>query len=160
MDQQHTVVSYHGSKQHTMRLIKAFRKSLRAVKESRHLNVFTASHPEQRLVPKISAAKTRISEGPTLTFSHEPQSSQLYQGTAKSPIDGCLIAVKDNICTSDLPTTCASNMLRGYVSPYEATVVKRLQDAGAVVMGKTNMDEFGMGFAGPTIPPLNSKEGD
>ena len=55
------------------------------------------------------------------------------------------IGIKDNICTHDLPTTCASRILEGYVSPYEATTVKRLREAGAVVLGKTNIDEFAMG---------------
>lgn len=71
----------------------------------------------------------------------------LIAACAKSPIDGRLIAIKDNICTTDHPTTCASAILRGFQSPYPATVVEKLTAAGAVIAGKTNMDEFGMGFA-------------
>src|SRR5688572_17365737 len=52
---------------------------------------------------------------------------------------------KDNMATLKLPTTAASKILEGFVSPYEATIVKKLREAGAVLMGKTNMDEFAMG---------------
>ncbi len=55
------------------------------------------------------------------------------------------IAIKDNICTLDQQTTCASAMLQGYQSPFAATVVEKLETAGAVIIGKTNLDEFGMG---------------
>jgi len=61
------------------------------------------------------------------------------------PLAGVPVAVKDNLATLDLPTTCASRILDGYVSPFEATAVRRLRAAGAVVVGKTNMDEFAMG---------------
>ena len=64
---------------------------------------------------------------------------------ATGPLAGVPIAVKDNICTADLPTTCGSRMLGGYRSPYAATAVRRIVDAGARVLGKTNMDEFAMG---------------
>jgi aspartyl-tRNA(Asn)/glutamyl-tRNA(Gln) amidotransferase subunit A len=73
---------------------------------------------------------------------------------------GVPVAVKDNIATLQLPTTCASRILTGYVSPYEATVVTRLRGAGAVVVAKTNMDEFAMGSSneysayGPVRNPL------
>ncbi|KAJ5261458.1 Glutamyl-tRNA(Gln) amidotransferase subunit A [Penicillium angulare] len=67
------------------------------------------------------------------------------QGSSKSPVDGRLIAIKDNICTRDLPTTCASGILDKFNSPFNATVVGQLEDAGAIVAGKTNLDEFGMG---------------
>lgn len=66
-------------------------------------------------------------------------------GNPKSALDGRLIAVKDNICTRELPTTCASGILDKYTSPFNATVVEALENAGAVVAGKTNLDEFGMG---------------
>ncbi|KAJ5772016.1 Glutamyl-tRNA(Gln) amidotransferase subunit A [Penicillium odoratum] len=67
------------------------------------------------------------------------------QGKKKSIVDGRLIAIKDNICTRELPTTCASGILDKFTSPFNATVVDQLEDAGAIVAGKTNLDEFGMG---------------
>lgn len=62
-----------------------------------------------------------------------------------SVLEGRAVGVKDNLATLALPTTCASMILDGYQSPFEATVVRRLRGAGGVVVGKTNMDEFGMG---------------
>ncbi|KAK0239268.1 amidase signature domain-containing protein [Armillaria nabsnona] len=61
------------------------------------------------------------------------------------PLGNVTIGVKDNICTSKLPTTCSSAILQGFAPPFDATVVKLLEDAGAVTLGKTNCDEFGMG---------------
>ncbi|KAJ5152816.1 Glutamyl-tRNA(Gln) amidotransferase subunit A [Penicillium canariense] len=67
------------------------------------------------------------------------------QGKPISAVDGRLISIKDNICTRDLPTTCASGILDKFTSPFNATVVDQLEAAGAVIAGKTNLDEFGMG---------------
>lgn len=76
-----------------------------------------------------------------------------------APLLGVPVGVKDNLVTLDLPTTCASKILEGYRSPFEATVVRRLRAAGAWVAGKTNLDEFAMGSStensamGPTRNP-------
>lgn len=78
---------------------------------------------------------------------------------ADGPLAGVAVAVKDNLVTSDLPTTCGSRLLEGYRSPFDATVVRRVREAGAIVVGKTNLDEFGMGSStensayGPTLNP-------
>ncbi len=76
-----------------------------------------------------------------------------------SPLWGVPIAMKDNICVEGLEVTCASNILKGFISPYNATVVEKLLDAGAVIYGQTNQDEFAFGSScetscyGPTRNP-------
>ncbi|MDO4911290.1 MAG: Asp-tRNA(Asn)/Glu-tRNA(Gln) amidotransferase subunit GatA [Corynebacterium sp.] len=76
-----------------------------------------------------------------------------------SPLAGVPLALKDVFTTTDAPTTCASKILEGYVAPYDATVTKRIREAGIPILGKTNMDEFAMGSStensayGPTRNP-------
>ncbi|MEL0039973.1 MAG: amidase family protein, partial [Ilumatobacter sp.] len=63
-------------------------------------------------------------------------------GGDPGPLAGVPVALKDNLCTRGVPTTCSSKILDGWRPPYDATVVERLAAAGAVVVGKTNLDEF------------------
>ena len=67
------------------------------------------------------------------------------RGQTPGPLAGVPVAVKDNLCTRDAPTTCSSRILEGWRPPYDATAVQRLRAAGAVIVGKTNLDEFAMG---------------
>ena len=81
-------------------------------------------------------------------------------GVPVGSLAGVPVALKDNLATEHLPTTCGSRILEGYVSPYESTAARRLRQAGAVIVAKTNMDEFAMGSStehsacGPTRNPI------
>jgi len=88
-----------------------------------------------------------------------PSTGSAEDPAASGLLAGVPVAVKANLCTLELPTSCGSRILEGYVSPFEATAVRRLREAGGFVVGKTNMDEFAMGSStensafGPTRNP-------
>jgi aspartyl-tRNA(Asn)/glutamyl-tRNA(Gln) amidotransferase subunit A len=102
---------------------------LRAIRRGAHLNGFLAVFEEQAL-ERAREVDRRISAG------------------AAGSLAGMVLAVKDSICVRDAPCTCASRILKDFVPPYSATAVDRLLAQDAVLIGKTNLDEFAMGSSG------------
>lgn len=98
---------------------------------------------------RIDHAEGKIAAYMTLTRDLAYEQAEKADSVIKSGKAGYLtgipIAIKDNICTRGISTTCSSKILENFVPPYDATVITRLKDAGAVFVGKTNMDEFAMG---------------
>ena len=104
---------------------------LEAMSRARELNAFITETPEQALA-MARASDARRARG------------------AAGPLDGIPLAIKDLFCTADIPTTAGSRILAGFRPPYESTVTARLWQAGAVCLGKTNLDEFAMGSSNMT----------
>lgn len=117
---------------------------LKNIEVKRDLNAFISVRGRDVLMKKAAAIQKRIKTGDA------------------GRLAGMVVGVKDVIATRLEPTTCASRSLRDYVSPYDATVVTRLEEADALVIGKTNCDEFAMGssnensFFGPVRHPIDS----
>jgi aspartyl-tRNA(Asn)/glutamyl-tRNA(Gln) amidotransferase subunit A len=104
----------------------------------------------RNVLDRIHAVEPRVHAYLTLTEQMalamaEAADRRLARGDDVGPLTGVPIALKDNLCTMGVLTTCASKILHNFVPPYDATVVERLKRAGAVFVGKTNLDEFAMG---------------
>jgi len=116
--------------------------------------VFEKIEKTRNLNAYISTCKDRALKAAAATDERHKN------GKSLSVLDGIPFAVKDNMCIEGIKTTCASRILENFVSPYTATAVAKLEAAGAIVIGKTNMDEFAMGssnetsYFGKVINPL------
>ncbi len=96
----------------------------------------------RQVEPKVHALVTITEE---LALKQAEKADQLIAAGDVNPLTGIPVVIKDNMCTKGIPTTCSSKMLQNFIPPYDATVVEKLNNCGAVIIGKGNMDEFAMG---------------
>lgn len=116
---------------------------------------FSVRQAVESFLERIKKLDQRIGAFITVCYNEaldqaEQLDQRLSRGENIGPLGGIPVAVKDNICTKNIRTTCASRMLENFVAPCDARVVENLKKAGAVIIGKTNMDEFAMGAASGT----------
>ncbi|AKP73195.1 Glutamyl-tRNA(Gln) amidotransferase subunit A [Piscirickettsia salmonis] len=109
----------------------------------------------QSYIDQIKATDQTLNNFITLTEDHALQTAKqadekLAKDSDLSPLTGVPIAYKDIFCTDGIKTSCGSKMLDNFIAPYDATVVTQLKNAGTVMLGKTNMDEFAMGSSNET----------
>src|SRR2546428_1101769 len=110
----------------------------------------TPTAAAEAYLARIEKLDGRVGAYLTVTREQALAAAKAAEGRYRSkaprgPLDGVPIALKDLLCTRGVRTTCASKILENFVPPYDATVVERLAAAGAVMLGKTNLDEFAMG---------------
>lgn len=116
-------------------------------------------HYLNRISKYDSLLNSFITVTPSLALQQAQQADLQYQQGTAGPLTGIPFAHKDIFCTAGIKTSCASKMLDNFIAPYDATLVSRLKQAGIVLLGKTNMDEFAMGssnensFYGPVKNP-------
>ncbi|MEQ9550815.1 MAG: Asp-tRNA(Asn)/Glu-tRNA(Gln) amidotransferase subunit GatA [Coleofasciculus sp. G3-WIS-01] len=104
----------------------------------------------QDALDRIQALEPKVHSFLHITADHALEQARqvdakIAAGEEIGMLAGIPIGIKDNMCTQGIPTTCASRILENFVPPYESTVTQKLKDAGAVMVGKTNLDEFAMG---------------
>jgi len=101
----------------------------------------------EKLNPSLNAF-THINENALIEA--KKLDAEIAQGKAVGPLAGVSFGIKDMLCTQGIPSTAGSKMLQGFIPPYDATVVSRLKQAGAIILGKLNQDEFAMGSSNET----------
>ena len=114
------------------------------------------------LISRIEDVNGKVNSYVLVNKDGSAKQAKIFDGSGcEEPLAGIPVAIKDNICVNGEDTTCASKILKGFKPPYDATVVKKLKAAGAVLTGKTNMDEFAFGSScetscyGPTRNPYD-----
>ncbi|MGH6661646.1 MAG: Asp-tRNA(Asn)/Glu-tRNA(Gln) amidotransferase subunit GatA [Rhodospirillales bacterium] len=137
-----------GLARHDFTAVELARAHLQAMEKTRHLNAFITETPE------IALERAKQSD------------ARRAKGRALGPMDGVPVAIKDLFCAADVLTTAGSHILDGFKPTYESTVTAKLKTAGAVMLGKTNLDEFAMGssnmtsYHGPVKNPWRGRRND